>query len=394
MEDETEEELLRSVALQNAKSILVARRQAEAEVSALKDRLADDLRAMTRLHEVGSRCTQLGSDFDACLEELVEAAIAVTSANKGSIQLLDASSGALILAAHRGFEEPFLSFFAEVRDAASACGAAMQAGERVLVEDVIQSPIFAGTPALDVLLNAGVRAVQSTPLVDNSGRLLGMISTHFDEPHRLSESELRLMDLLARQAADFVGRKHAEEAKARLAAIVESSDDAIVSKDLDGIITSWNRGAERLFGYTAQEAIGQPVTMLMPPERFDEEPGILQRIRRGESIEHYETVRRRKDGTLLDISLTVSPITDAQGRILGASKIARDITGRKKAEEELQQLMQDLERRVAVRTAELQQANAALLRDMEERKKLETQLLHAQKMESIGILAGGIAHDF
>ncbi|HEU4343218.1 MAG TPA: PAS domain S-box protein [Candidatus Binatia bacterium] len=394
MEDETEEELLRSVALQNAKSILVARQQAEAELGALKDRLAADLRAMTRLQEVGRRCTQLGADFDACLEELLEAAIAITRANKGSIQLFDASSGALILMAHRGFEEPFLSFFTKVRDEAPACRAAMQAGERVMVEDVTRSPIFAGRPALDVLLTAGVRAVQATPLLDNSGRLLGMISTHFDEPHRLSESELRLMDLLARQAADFVERKRAEEAKARLAAIVESSDDAIVSKGLDGIITSWNHGAERLFGYTAQEAIGQPVTMLMPPERFDEEPGILERIRRGESIEHYETVRRRKDGTLLDISLTVSPITDAQGRILGASKIARDITGRKKAEEELRKLMQDLERRVAVRTAELQQANAALLRDMEERKKLETQLLHAQKMESIGILAGGIAHDF
>ena len=138
---------------------------------------------------------------------------------------------------------------------------------------------------------------------------------------------------------DITERKQAQEAEAHLAAIVESSDDAIISKDLNSIITSWNRGAERLFGYTAQEAIGQPITMLMPPERFDEEAGILERIRRGESIDHYETVRRHKDGTLLQISLTVSPITDRNGRIVGASKIARDISERKQAEVEREQLL-------------------------------------------------------
>lgn len=119
------------------------------------------------------------------------------------------------------------------------------------------------------------------------------------------------------------------------AAIINSSEDAIISKDLNGVIISWNTGAERLFGYTAQEAVGRPVTLLIPPDRLDEEPGILERIRRGESIEHYETVRRRKDGALLDISLTVSPITDARGRIVGASKIARDITERKRMEDSL-----------------------------------------------------------
>jgi two-component system, cell cycle sensor histidine kinase and response regulator CckA len=193
---------------------------------------------------------------------------------------------------------------------------------------------------------------------------------------------------------EITERQEGENAKARLAAIVESSDDAIVSKDLNGIITSWNRGAERLFGYTAEEAIAQRVTMLIPPERLDEEPRILERIRRGERIEHYETVRRHKDGSLLNISLSVSPIVDASGQIVGASKIARDITERKQAEEALQKFALELETRVAERTAELQQVNAMLLRDMEERKKLHEQLLQAQKMESVGTLAGGIAHDF
>lgn len=120
-----------------------------------------------------------------------------------------------------------------------------------------------------------------------------------------------------------------------LASIVESSDDAIISKDLNGIILSWNAGAERLFGYTADEVIGKSVTILMPPDRTDEEPGILERIRRGDRIEHYETVRRRKDGTLLDISLSISPIRGDDDKIVGASKIARDITDRKRIERAL-----------------------------------------------------------
>jgi PAS domain S-box-containing protein len=127
-----------------------------------------------------------------------------------------------------------------------------------------------------------------------------------------------------------------------LSAIIESAEDAIVSKTLDGIITSWNKGAERIFGYTADEAIGQPVTMLIPADHQDEEPAILARLRRGERIEHYETIRVRKDGTLVDISLTVSPIRGPKGQIIGASKIARDISERKRAEEALRQSEQEL----------------------------------------------------
>jgi PAS domain S-box-containing protein len=125
--------------------------------------------------------------------------------------------------------------------------------------------------------------------------------------------------------------KTATRERGLLAAIVASSSDAIVSKNLDGVITSWNRGAERLFGYTEEEARGQPVTMLIPEDRIDEEPGILSRIRRGERVEHYETIRRHKDGSLIDISLTVSPVVDDQGTIVGASKVARDITERRRA---------------------------------------------------------------
>ena len=131
-----------------------------------------------------------------------------------------------------------------------------------------------------------------------------------------------------------------------LSAIIESADDAIITKTLEGRITSWNKGAERIFGYTAEEAVGQPVTMLIPADHQDEEPVILSKLRRGERVEHYETVRVRKDGSLVDISLTVSPITGPDGQIIGASKIARDISERKRAEAEREQL---LEREQALR---------------------------------------------
>lgn len=131
---------------------------------------------------------------------------------------------------------------------------------------------------------------------------------------------------------DVTERERTQRAALWLGAIVDSSDDAIIGKDLNGIVMSWNKAAERLFGYTAEEAVGQPITILIPPDRPNEEPNILARLRRGERVDHFETVRRHKDGTLLDISLTISPVKNAQGTIIGASKIARDISERKRAE--------------------------------------------------------------
>ena len=154
---------------------------------------------------------------------------------------------------------------------------------------------------------------------------------------------------------DITERRRAEETSRLLVSIVTSSEDAIISKDLHGVITSWNKGAERIFGYTAAEAIGQPITLIADPEHREEMAQILERITRGERVEHYETRRRTKGGQIVHVSLTVSPMHDASGRIVGASKIARDIT---------------------------------------KLRHLEEQLRHAQKMEALGTLAGGIAHDF
>jgi PAS domain S-box-containing protein len=145
-------------------------------------------------------------------------------------------------------------------------------------------------------------------------------------------------------ARDISGVKEAETKKAMLAAIVESSDDAIVSKTLDGIITSWNRAAERLFEYTEQEVIGQSIAIIFPEDRLDEEPKIIEKIKRGERVEHFDTIRRSKSGKLIDISLTISPIRNDAGVIIGASKIARDIRERKHQQEMLEQKTLELER--------------------------------------------------
>ncbi len=138
-------------------------------------------------------------------------------------------------------------------------------------------------------------------------------------------------------AFDITDRRKAEEVQGRLAAIVESAEDAIIGKDLNGIIQTWNAGAENIFGYKAEEVIGKPISLLVPPGRSDEIPGILKRLAHGEHIESFETVRRRKDGTIIPVSLTFSAVKDADGKVIGASKIAHDISGRRRAEEALRE---------------------------------------------------------
>jgi PAS domain S-box-containing protein len=194
-----------------------------------------------------------------------------------------------------------------------------------------------------------------TPLYDDSGTLIGAVNM--------------LIDISDRKRADVQAQ--------RLASIVESSDDAIVSKNLNGIITSWNRGAELLFGYRAEEVIGKPVTILIPPDRIDEEPVIIERVRRGERVDHYDTVRRRKDGSLVDISLTVSPLKDADGRIVGASKIARDITERKRAQEQQKLLVKEMKHRIKNSLATVQAIATQTLNQHAEERDAFIARLHA-----------------
>jgi PAS domain S-box-containing protein len=183
-------------------------------------------------------------------------------------------------------------------------------------------------------------------------------------------------------------RLQADKAIGLLASIVDSSDDAIVSKTLEGTITSWNKGAERLFGYSAKEALGQPIWMIIPLERREEETRILARLRQGEPIEHFDTVRIRKDGTRVEISLSISPVRNAAGKIIGASKIARDITGRKRIERELHEseqrfrtLADALDTQVQFRTQELRRRNAEILQQSDQLRDLSGRLMFAQDEE-------------
>jgi len=159
---------------------------------------------------------------------------------------------------------------------------------------------------------------------------------------------------------DITARKRLEEVREHLAAVVESSDDAIISKTLNGMVTAWNSGAERLFGYSSAESVGKPMDRLLPLERATEESDILARIARGERVDHFETVRVRKDGKRVDISATISPVKDSSGAIVGVAKIARDITQRKTSEVEILKLNDELEEKVKLRTAQLEAANKEL----------------------------------
>jgi PAS domain S-box-containing protein len=184
------------------------------------------------------------------------------------------------------------------------------------------------------------------------------------------------------------------------AAIVESSNDAIISTNLDGTIATWNRAAETIFGYRPEEVIGRPVFLLAAPGREDEMPVIIDQIKRGQRIQHYETVQRHKDGRQIAISLTVSPIRADNGSIVGASKIARDITERKRAEAELHRLNETLEQRVAERTAELEELARKLQAEIVERERadarlqqLQSELFHAARLNAAGQMAAALAHE-
>jgi PAS domain S-box-containing protein len=206
----------------------------------------------------------------------------------------------------------------------------------ICIEDVGSADLSDALKA--TVKTEGIGALAFIPLMAK-GELVGKFMTYYEAAHAFTDSEIDLAVTIARQLGFTLERMSADDARLRaeqtarlLASIIENTDDGIVSKDLNGIVTSWNEGAARIFGYTAEEMIGRPIAMLIPEDHPSEEDGILARIRRGERVDHYETKRRRKDGSLIDVSLTVSPVKDGVGKVVGASKIVRDITERKEAQ--------------------------------------------------------------
>ncbi len=291
-----------------------------------------------------TRRLQSARSLEGVYEAALEAILSALHCGRASILLSDATA-VMRFVAWRGLS----ASYRQAVDGHSPWAADAIDPQPICIDDVAQADLPESLK--QSVLAEGIHAVAFIPLLEG-GRLLGKFMVYFDSPHVMAAPEVDLALTIARQLSFGIermraemARRSAEEAAQHLVAVVTSSHDAIVSKDLNGTITTWNRGAERIFGYTADEAIGRPVTILMPPDRINEEPEILARIRRGERFDHYETVRRRKDGRLIDISLTVSPVRDANGRIIGASKIARDITERKLAEARLrdnERQLQDL----------------------------------------------------
>ncbi|HXY34939.1 MAG TPA: PAS domain S-box protein, partial [Planctomycetaceae bacterium] len=314
------------------------RKRIEQELRDSRGRLAGELANMARLQQLSTRLVPAG-DATALLKAIVHAAIEMTSADMGNIQLFNRDSSVLRIVASQGFEPPFLEYFNSVHEGQAACGTAIKTGERVVVEDVTASPLFAGTRELDVLLSAGVRGVQTTPLVGRSGRLVGMLSTHYRVPRRPAEQDIQVLDLLARQGADYMERTYAEEewrnGESRTKAIMNTVGDAIITVDRSGIIREVNSGAERMFGYASEEMIGQNVTIIMAsPYREAHDAYISRYLKSGEKHiigTSREVDARRKDGSVFPTDLAVEEIKDLK-LFVG---VHRDLTERKQLEREI-----------------------------------------------------------
>jgi PAS domain S-box-containing protein len=321
-----------AVALARQLGFSLERTRVEEALRESQSQLVAELAATQQLHKISTQLIE-ANDVEVLYEKILDAAVAIMRSDFASMQMFYPKRGELRLLAYRGFNPIAAASWEWVGPGSgTSCSRALATGHRAIVPDVELSDYMAGSEDLETFRQTGIRAMQSTPLFSRGGRLLGMISTHWRRPHEPSERDLRLLDVLARQAADLIERKQAELADQRLAAIVDSSHDAVVSKDTDGLIASWNRGAERLFGYAADEMVGQSITTLIPQDRQHEEAQILERVRRGERVDPFETLRKRKDGTYVDVSVSASPLRNASGEVIGASTILRDITARKKAE--------------------------------------------------------------
>lgn len=337
-----------TVAVQVIARDITRRKKTEEELATANDRLAHNLESMTRLHFLGT-LLEREDGMHVVLQEMLDVAIAIANADMGNIQLLDRQSGSLKIRAHRGFGQPFLDFWDSVLEGQGTCGTALERRENVIVEDVSQSPIFVGSPALDVQLAAGVRAVLSTPLIGRSGKLIGMCSMHFRTPHRPDEQTLHLLDLLARQVGDIIERAQTEETlRESEQKLKEAQSIGRIGNwefDVDHGTIEWSDETYKL--YERDPALGPPTPDEEASYYTSEQVAILREYSRraietGEQFE-YDLQARLPSGRTAFFSASMRPIRDESGRIVRLFGTVQDITGRKKIEKELYESRQMLQ---------------------------------------------------
>ncbi|HET8551851.1 MAG TPA: PAS domain S-box protein [Gammaproteobacteria bacterium] len=330
-----------------------------------RQRSADRLQRQTHRLQILNRVAQLVArdlDIERIAQSVADATTELTGAQFGAFfyNVVNGEGERVKHFAVSGAPRGDFEKFGVPRDS-SLFGRTFCGGGPIRCDDVRIDPRYGNNPPYCGLPEGHLPVVSylAVPVTLRSGETLGALCFGHERAGVFDEETEELVAGVAAHAATAIdnGRlyeaaqaelsrsRRAERAAQQLAAIVESSDDAIVSKDTNGIIQTWNKGAEKLFGYRADEVIGKSITILIPPDRDDEEPMILARIRRGESVDHYETVRQRKDGSLVDISLTVSPIHNSAGQVIGASKIARNISERRAAEAHRELLLREVNHR-------------------------------------------------
>jgi PAS domain S-box-containing protein len=365
---------------------ILDRKRIESALRESQQQLTEELRAMERLHElvgdlVGSR------DLEAALRFVLKSSMEITGADKGNIQLLNTATGKLEIAAQEGLEGPFLDYFKDVDETgSSACGQALCTRKRVIIEDVEEDPAFA--PHRKVAAEAGIRSVQSTPLISRTGELLGVLSTHHGHPFAFSNRHARLLDLHVRQATDFIdglrGRQLLRESEQRYRMLVESAREyAIVMLDTQGKIETWNTGAQRIFGYSAEEITGRHGSVLFTEE--DREAGVPQAEMETAASAGTASDDRwqvRKDGSRFYASGVMEALR-SDGAVHSFAKVLRDNTEKKQMEEAQARLNQRLEELVAERTSEVrvreeevrELASRLTVAEHEERHRI-AQILH------------------
>jgi PAS domain S-box-containing protein len=308
----------------------------------VEEALAAESTATALLQKITARFVRAGELEDA-LGEIVDAAIAMTHADMGNIQLLQPESVCLKIAAYRGFEEPFLNFWNAVAGGQGNCGTAIKKAERSIVEDVTKSDILVGTPSLKVQLDAGVRAVQSTPLISHSGTLIGMLSTHWRVPHRPQQRELDLLDLLVQEAVDIIELARAEDAlresEERFKAIAETTPVGIGVVGLsEATFLYVNPAYVKSFGYTESEILGKGVQDIY--WSIEDRDRVLGILKKEGNVAEYEVKLKRKDGAPFWGLSSVRPITyGGRPALLGAFV---DITERRRAEDEVKRHAEEL----------------------------------------------------